>query len=373
MAYTVLYATGFEARGQVSQYTGTQTGWDFQFYLEHGWVTTAFYYGLSTTASTLHRSITGSGGSVSFEVGNFGAGTRTPFLGPTARWLNFALIPNGATTRTLYFLDATANHQCAIAFDSLGRVLFYRSNVLLQSSATGVVSQLQNSWIAIYMRCDPAVGEVRVFVNGVEVAGAGPGPVGTPFYSGNTAYTGVADWQSVGFGLYSTFDLGRWYGFIDDLVITDDDGGTITTAPPFPEVFGVPQVPNTVVSGTLTPSTGLPADRWGNVNNINPIQTTTYNEATIPGQEDLYGITPISVAPAAIWGVSVWTRSQRDGAISTEELRVVSGASDTYGTPLLLPAGPSYDVDARFFGQDPAGGVWTQVAVDALQVGIRFS
>lgn len=369
MAYTVLYATGFEARGSATQWQG----WDFQFYLEHGWVPSGIYHNLSTTTTNLHRSVTGNGGSVSLNPGDFGIGVRTPNLGSTARWINFAMIPNGPATRVLYFFDAAISHQCGIMFDSVGRVSFYLSNVLVQSSAIGVVSQVQNSWISIYMKCDPVVGVVRVFVNGVEVAGAGPAPVGTPFYSGNTAYTGLATWNYASFGYPIGFNIGQWAGHIDDFVVTDDDGGTITTTPPIPEVYGVPQVPNAVVSGTLTPSTGLPADRWGNVNDINPLQTTDYNEATSTGQGDLYGITPMVAAPAAIWDVSVWTRSQRDGAISTEEIRVVSGVSDTYGTPLVLPAGPSYDVDARHFGQNPAGGVWTQVTVDALQVGIRFS
>lgn len=355
MAYTVLHATGWEAG-------------DLNFYAQAGWLTTGVVT-IQSVAPYIHRTGLGYGGSYSVLMQEFpGATLRSPTLPAGGRWLNFWY----GTTAGLYsfltppiYFTLGGTYQAALVFNYFNqRVDFYCDGVLIASSAAGTWVPGTPYWVSVFYEADPVAGRCKVYLDGVLVLDTGVT---------DTSTAGVAGWDGFSFGYVYSFPVpnyGAWGGAIDDLSVTDDDGGTITS-PPFLECYAISQVPGSDVTTGLTPNPGAP--NYGNVDDI-PAQQVSYNEATAAGQEDLYGLVPMAVTPASIPIVAVWAQATRDGAITQGELHVVSGLSDTYGTAETLPATPSFGSIARFFAEDPDGpAAWDQTSVDALQVGIRFS
>lgn len=369
MAYTVTYATGWEA-GVLS------------FYQQSNWIHSGVVPAINTNANFLHRTLSGVGSNYSLNF-NEGNAPTINFISPifpiSSRWVNFwyktsSTYPAASAT-ALFFLNSANNYQAAINFNYSNQSLdLYVDNALKGSSASGTWITNRAYWVSIYYVADPAAGRMKIYLNGVLV-------LDTTLFSpplSDTSSTGVAGWQKISFGRQSgitTFPAALnnhgFSGYIDDLIITDDDGGTIVASPPFSECIGFPASLDADASVGLTP---VPVG--SNFNNVNdfPAQQVTYNQATVSGQEDLYGVAAMSLTPASITAVSVWSQAARDGLISQAEIKVVSGASTTYGTVEVLPASPAFGSIARFFGFNPNGGAaWTKATVDALEVGIRFT
>lgn len=355
MAYTVLYASGWEA--------GT-----LGFYTQAGWTVSSGTVTIQSVAPYLHKTGLGYGGAYSVFLNEFpGAALRSPTLPAGGRWINFwyGTTPAlwSALNPPLYFTLGGSSYQAAVVFNYFSqRVDFYCDGVIVASSSVGTWVPGTPYWVSVFYEADPVAGRCKVYLDGVMVLDTGVG---------DTSTAGVAGWDGFTFGYVGVGpNYGGWGGAIDDLSVTDDDGGTITS-PPFPECYAIAQVPGSDVTTGLTPNPGAP--NYGNVDDI-PAQQVTYNEATAPGQEDLYGLVAMAVAPASIPIVAVWAQATRDGGITQGELHVVSGLSDTYGTVETLPATPSFGSIARYFAENPDGpAAWSQVTVDAMQIGIRFT
>ena len=281
MAYTVLHATGWEA-GTLGFYT--QAGW-----VPGGAVT------IQSVAPYIHQTGLGYGGAYSVLLTEFpGATLKSPLLPAGARWLNFWY----GTTLTLwnflnpplYFTLGGASYQAALVFNYYGqRIDFYCDGVLVASSAAGTWVPGTPYWVSVFYEADPVSGRCKVYLDGVQVLDTGVG---------DTSTAGVAGWDGFSFGHIGIGpNYGSWGGAIDDLSVTDDDGGAITS-PPFSECYAISQVPGSDVSTGLTPNPVPPLGNYENVDDI-PAQQVTYNEATAPGQEDLYGLVPMTVTPAS--------------------------------------------------------------------------
>lgn len=355
MAYTVLYASGWEAGA-------------LGFYTQIGWTNTSGNVSIQSVAPYVHQTGLGYGGTYSVLMQEFpGANFKSPLLPSGGRWLNFWYGTTAGLWNLLnpplYFTLGGASYQAALLFNYFAQRLdFYCDGVLVASSPAGSWVPGIPYWVSVFYDADPVAGRCKVYLDGILALDTG---------ITDTSTSGLAGWDGFSFGFAGVGpNYGNWGGAIDDVSLTDDDGGTITT-PPFAECYAIAQVPGSNVSTGLTPNPVVP--NYDNVNDI-PAQQVDYNEATAVGQEDLYGLVPMAVAPASIPIVAVWSQATRDGAITQAELHVVSGLSNTYGTPDPLPATPAYGSIARYFPLNPDGLVaWNQATVDALQVGIRFT
>lgn len=366
MAYAVTYATGWEA-GILS------------FYTQNGWTASSgFPPTIQTNTNFLHRSLGGIGSNYSLNFGNSGAQYYSPIVSATSRWVSFWLKTDsglsGVARVPILFTTNTSVFQSGLVFNVASqRVEYYVNNTLQASSAAGTWQVTFAYWVSIYYKADPSAGRMRVYLNGVQVLDSGVT---------DTSDTGLANWSKIAFGYSNTvtstltplnsFGLNSFFaGSLDDLIVTDDDGGTITVTPPFNECFGTASAADSDVSTGLVPSPSAP-----NYNNINdfPAQQVTYNQANTVGAEDVYGIANMTASPTSIPAVTVWAQASRDGAITQAEIKVVSGASSTYGTVEVLQASPVFSSIARFLATDPNGSIaWTKAAVDALSIGIRFT
>jgi hypothetical protein len=342
MAVTTYLACGFEA--------GLKS-----FLLENSWFSD---FGVPQNgAGVVHRTLGGAGGNWSFYCN---ARIRTPILSTNVRWAHAWYYDVNNNSDLCLQFSLTGARQLTLTFTaSTGIVRIYNGLTVIALSGGGVWNHRVSHWISVRAVTKSVGGSCTVFIDGLQVL----------TYSGDTAEQATDDWNQFGVGdYYGGFP--NWAGILDDLIITDDDGGTLLT--PMPESYGFPIVPDGVVSGNLTGVAVVGANRFQNIDELPPL-ITDYNLAAASGDEDLYSLT----APASgvtIQCVSIWAEAARDGTITQAQLRTVSGASDTYGTAVVLPASPSYSVINRIHDRNPDGDVaWTNAAIAALQVGLKFT
>jgi len=237
----------------------------------------------------------------------------------------------------------------------------YTGSTAVAVSSLGVWNQNQSHWVAIYLDARTA-GTCTIYFNGTQVL----------TYSGDTAEQVTDNWDQVSFGASWSSPTGNvgLHAIIDDVIITDNDGGVMTA--PLPECFGQVIVPDAVISGNLT---GVGAGGSGRFANVaeRPASQAEYNLAAAISDEDLYSLTTPDT-PGIVHAVSIWAEATRSGTITQGAIRTVSGASDTYATAVTLPSASSYGVLTRIHTRNPNGDVaWTVGTLTALQVGFKFS
>lgn len=353
MAREILLATGFEAG---------VTG----FYEAQGWELISGTSG-SGVVATPNRHITrlGAGGAYAWVKVGTTFGVVCPRVdSASARWMHCWMMAEHVTVSNLY--DTVIQFQLAGAAQMALRISRVTGEItirrggpdgtVLATSPVGTFNYSTGYWIAVYLHADNT-GTMRVFVNGKEVVS----------YTGDTQALASGGWDRVAWTRYSS---GLAVIYLDDVIITDDDGGMVLT--PLPEAYGQPLVPTEVVSGNLTgvPTTGT--GRYANVANL-PWDPSQYNEAAAPGDEDLYQMGGFVDMGGDILAVAVCANAYRQGLITQAELQVVSGGVGSYGAPEALAATPGTTTWCRHFSEDPAGGAWTPASVNALQAGVRFS
>jgi hypothetical protein len=253
-----------------------------------------------------------------------------------------------------------AGRQVMFNFNTDGSIVLYRDTFAVHTTAPGVWNPNVNHWFSIRLDAKNVGGECTLFIDGAQIL----------TFTGDLVAQATEDWDQVTWG--NRFGSGyNWEtATLDDVLITDDDGGTLLT--PMPESYGFPVAANGVVSGNLV---GVPvtlANRYQNINEV-PVSQATYNLAAAINDEDLYDYAAPPTG-ATVQCVAVYAEAGRDGTITQGEIHVVSGASDTYGTVETLPASPSFGVVDRLFTRNPDGDVaWNAASLAALQAGFRFT
>lgn len=354
MAREILLATGFEAGSTA-------------FYQAQGWAMTGSASS-SGVVATANRHITrlGEGGAYAWMKASTTLAVLCPRVdSASARWVHcwmMTQVSNVSSSEDAAIqFQLTGSAQMALRISRVTGAITIRrggpDGTVLATSAVGTFNNSTGYWIAVYLHADNT-GTMRVFVNGKEVVS----------YTGDTQALASGGWDRVAWTRATTTGIPVIY--LDDVIITDDDGGTALT--PLPEAYGQPLVPTEVVSGNLTgvPTTGT--GRYANVANL-PWNPSQYNEAAAPGDEDLYQMGGYVDMGGDILAVAVCANAYRQGLITQAELQVVSGGTGSYGTPEALAATPGTTTWCRYFSEDPDGGAWTPASVNALQAGVRFS
>jgi hypothetical protein len=123
---------------------------------------------------------------------------------------------------------------------------------------------------------------------------------------------------------------------------------------------------------------------WGIVSNTgsnayevaqNPAQgAQSYLFDATVGHEDLYNLPPLSVTPAAIYGVAVKANvGKSDTGVRTVSVRTKSGATDSAGAAASMTLPQSYGWLTSLFPTDPnTGAAWTASGLNAAQHGLRI-
>jgi len=343
MAYITYLATGWE--GGVAA-----------FYAENGWDND--FGGMASGAGQVHKTLSGAGGSYSFYTWTR---MRSPAVSTNSRWLHFwQKAINTSQDMNVQFARGGLRQFSLSASATTGVVGFYNGGTPLAVTGPGVWNSATSHWIAIRLKAATA-GTATLFIDGTQVL----------TFSGDTAEQATDDWDQFAFGSFWGI-FGPMNHWVDDVIVTDDDGGAMTT--PLTEAYGFPIVPDGTISGNLT---GVPpwvptTDRYKNIDEL-PASQTDYNLAAAANDEDLYSLTA-PASGATIHAVTVWAEAGRDGTITQAAIHTVSGASDTYGTAVTLPAAPSYGVISRVHTRNPDGDVaWTNASIAALQVGLKFT
>jgi hypothetical protein len=210
-------------------------------------------------------------------------------------------------------------------------------------------------WWAYYLNADNS-GSAKVYVDGVLKAS----------FTGDTQAHTSNGWDQIRWsGTAHTDSMGR---YLDDIIITDDDSGSMTT--PLTECYGKPLTP-TGAAGNLK---GVP-DAVDRSNNLTlPAQQTAFVSGDA-GEADIYDYSDlIERAVSSVVLVSINSEVLVTDSVLDTELRVLSGMTDTWYPKAYPPSSNVWWPQNWVLTQDPDGPTaWDTPSVNVLLVGIRFN
>jgi len=220
------------------------------------------------------------------------------------------------------------------------------ASAILASSAAGLVSS--NAWHYYEVEAvrDAAAGQVRVWLDGVQIINA------------TGLNTGAVN-----------FDRMIWYTWAANVSLLYDDfyfGNTAT------DHLGDVRVDTLYANADTVEkdfSRSAGADNYLLVDEAFWDADTTYVFSSTVGHLDLYEFGNLAVTPSQIHGVKVRTVAKKDDATVREiRTQLKSGATTANGATFTL--GTSYTIKDDYYMTDPnTTAAWTAAAVNALQVG----
>lgn len=317
-----------------------------------GWSVPGFS-SIWSTAGQVHQDLSGRGGVRSFQMAGNQSFT-TPPIPTSAYRLSFWVVPRTIPTGTFYvaFLRS-GNQNVAVQFNGVDfkvRVQTVANGSDLATSA-GTINPNIPHWITIEVVCANAGGTVTVKVDGATVV----------TYTGDTQTSATANWDQV-----------RWFTPpFNDIILDDIIIQTVAEADPG-ESF-IERRPVTSNDSIQSTSSGGGAGTFANVDEV-PFSTADYNEFTTT-QQDTYGIAAGTWTSTSVAAVQVVYYAARDGAVTTFEPVLKSGATTSLGAANALGAAGAYVFGAAIYTTDPNTGIaWVPgAAVDAIKVGGKFT
>lgn len=250
--------------------------------------------------------------------------------------------------------------QCGIIFDTNGSISAYRvsgdvSGTLLGSSAANVMAANTWHYVEVEFVISATVGRVTVYVDGVQKLNL------TGVNTANGGATVTAD----SLRLSSTNGGNGNGGFIDydDIYVVDAAAK-----------LGERRVE------TLRPSADTAQKDWtpdtGTVNfsrvNDTLADGTTFVQASVVGNLDLYDIVDLSSTPAAIDAVNIIAYAQKTDA-TTRAIQLAAKLSATTVTSADNNLAASIARFDSLLLTKPGGGAWAATDVNALQIGPKVS
>lgn len=223
---------------------------------------------------------------------------------------------------------------------------------LIVSSPSLIASGVWN-YIELFGTVNSTTGTLELWVNGTQI--------GT--FSGNTQQTGNANIQ--GIQLQVPDISGSSSGYFDDLYITD-------TASRVGERRVETLRPNAdTATKNFTPLTGTA--NYAMVDESQVDGDTSYVQASVVGNRDLYSIAALSSTPTTIDAVQVVSFAEKTDATTRAIYNSVQSAgTDSDGSSMNLSA--SYSRYNRIIANDPnGGGAWTASRVNGLLIGPKVA
>ena len=323
----------------------------------------------SATAQVPSKWSSGSGYTFSSTAGRFGGGALTNSSSPNGfLLLKTTSIPSGAKVRVGMHLKFSAgtvasgtsagyyvvgfNNNSALTYTTTGQlavVNYGGSTAYLTSAAT--LSDGNFHWVELEYFLNGASSTAQLYIDGV-FQGSYTGSLGSA-----VAVT------SVSLGMGYTFSGTGW---IDDVVIWDDQGTNFNTFPLGPRRIST-LVPN--ADGDLaqfTPKTGTA--HYAMVNG--GFGSTNYVSDSGTGNVDLYKFPSLPYSPTSINAVVGNYFAQNTGSGTTNLIpKLKTSGTTVSGTTQTLTVGINSLYQAPFI-TDAGGATWTATSVNAMQLGM---
>ncbi len=323
----------------------------------------------STAANLTAKWTTVASASYSATTGRFGGGAVSNSSNGLYLLLTKSVtIPIGAKFRVAMSLKYSAgtvasgssyqnpvvaiNGQQICGLSSLGQIFitqFGGSLSMLTSAAA--VNDGNFHWVELEYYLNGASSTAQILIDGVSQ--------GT--YTGTLGSQVAISSVSVGLGYVFTGS-----GWIDDVIIWDDQGSSFNTFPLGPRRISTLQ-PN--ADGDLvqfTPKTGTA--HYAMVNG--GYSSTNYVSDTGTGNVDLFKFPALAYTPANINLVVGYFYGQNTGSGSTSLTpKLKTGGTIISGATQTLSVG-TYTVTQAPFLSDAGGAAWTAAAVNAMQIGM---
>lgn len=213
----------------------------------------------------------------------------------------------------------------------------------------------QWNWISIKVKMAVTTGTLDIEVNGVNVLSF----VGTTRSSG----TDICSNLVLGGDQLQDFTY-------DDIIITDLNGSA-----PFNALLSDRRIDTILpdATGDSADFTASPAvDNYLNVDESAPDDDTTYVEASVSTDKDLYNMASMGFSPDSIDAVNVVALGRSvDAGGAQVELKVKSGTTEGTGSgqPLMSDYGI---IDEQFETNPDTAAAWTESEVNAMQAGMAL-
>lgn len=295
-------------------------------------------------------------GSSAYTVGTFSEVTRTiPSTAEVIAGCSLKLPTLSAFGRVLSLRD-TGTNQVYVQILVDGRIAVYRGDGT--QLAVSTVAILSATWyhLGLRVKIDPAVGTVKVTLNGATVINAA---------GLNTRNTAVSAATQVVFGS----DINQTPAFqVGDIYIADTAGvrnndllGDVRVQAVFPTGVGAYAEFGTLVGA---------AAQWDAVDDNPPDDDASYIGSAVAAQRSTFAtgdVTPTSGTIAA--AVVNHTSRKDDAGVRTVAGMCRSAAVDAAGVGVNV--GDSYAIHQEIFETDPGGVAWTIASINGAEFGVK--
>lgn len=258
------------------------------------------------------------------------------------------------------------------------------------SSITGVIGlQAQNGTDLVCLRADPGAftiataasvltpgawhyvefkfkiaesadgGFVQVYLDGSEVI------ANTAADTNNALTTAFSEWQMENVGNPTTAS-GNYVGY-DDIYLVDTSVSPHTDFLTPVRVRSLPPNSDVLNAWDSSPSGGTNYERVDE----NGADASDLVETDVDGVRDRYGITNLADSETALAVKMEAEVINQTGGSPSIHLEIRSGTS-TDTSEHVITSTTAYEVITLYADNDPAGGAWTNTAVDAVQAGYLF-
>lgn len=229
----------------------------------------------------------------------------------------------------------------------------------LQTTAGGVIAANTWHYVEVELVIHDTTGSFKVWVDGTQVINQ------TGVDTRSNVGVNPADADTIWLGIDGSNPAGSNVCSFDDFYYRDTNTHLgpckIETLRPDADTATKDFTPN---SGTAN---------FSRVNETLVDGDTSYVQASVVGNRDLYTLGDLSSAPASIYALNVCQFAEKtDAAARTIYNSVQSNATDSDGSAFTLAA--SYGRFDRILETDPSGGgAWTAARVNALMVGPKVA
>lgn len=323
----------------------------------------------STAAQLTNKWSTGTYLAFGATAGRFGGGAMyssgAPYLTVLTKTVS---VPSGAKLRVGFYIKYTAgtaptgsgsgfyvvgaNSNSIVSINNSGQLTitpFGSTSAVLGSAV--VVNDGNFHWVEVEYFLNGASGTAQMWIDGVSQGS----------YTGNLG--SAVTITSVTFGFGYIFSNTGW---LDDVVIWDDQGSSFNTFPLGPRRIST-LVPN--ADGDLaqfTPKSGT--SHYAMVNG--GYGSTNYVSDGGTGNVDLYKFPSLSYSPSSINAVVANYYGQNTGSGTTNLIpKLKTSGTTVSGSTQTLTVGNNSLIQSAFV-TDAGGFAWTAAAVNAMQVGM---
>lgn len=289
-------------------------------------------------------------------------------------------VPNGDTAQKQFSMNPSTMPNLTVG--AVGNAFTVNANTqqsMGNSAGTGsILNALRDVKVTSVDVTFAAGLTANVKVGIYDTTGAGGGP-GALLATSNAVVNPVINVNNFVFPSPPTVLTGQavWFIILSDTNISLSGGGTLNNTYRQSQTYasGFTNPATMVTTGGQARTAGLiiytsPAGNYANVMELIEDGSTTVVQDANVGHYDLYTITPLSVTPTAILGVSFrMMAAKSDAGARTGAITTLSSATATDSSGVLLSSTFSSQLN-MVLDLDPATGLaWTPTAVNNVQFG----